>query len=144
VLSCCCDKYHNWKHLRGGKDLFGLYFQVTIHHWGKSVQELGAGMKYKSWRNAASGSASFLRQPRHALLGKCCPQWAGLSPHQAINQDNIFQTRPQVCVWFSQLLNWGSFLPGDFRLGQDDSKTSQHKSHTLPAVLRPQSLIFNP
>jgi hypothetical protein len=32
LLFCCCDKNTIQKQLRGGKGLFGLYFQVILHH----------------------------------------------------------------------------------------------------------------
>lgn len=35
------------KQYTGGNDLFGLYFQVTVCHWGKSGQGLKQEMKQK-------------------------------------------------------------------------------------------------
>lgn len=42
-LFCCCDKHQ--MQLRGRKGLQGLYFQIPIHHCGKSGQELRGGWK---------------------------------------------------------------------------------------------------
>jgi hypothetical protein len=39
-VSIAVTKYHNQKSSWGGKGLFGLYFQIIIHHWRKSRQEL--------------------------------------------------------------------------------------------------------
>jgi hypothetical protein len=36
-------KHHSQKASWGGKDLFNLYFQCTVHHCGKSGQELKQG-----------------------------------------------------------------------------------------------------
>lgn len=55
---CCCDKTQWPKATWGGKHSFCLYFQVTVHPWGKQGQELsGAGtwmqdLKQKPERNA--------------------------------------------------------------------------------------------
>jgi hypothetical protein len=36
-------KHHDQKASWGEKNLFGLYFQIIIHHWRKSGQELKQG-----------------------------------------------------------------------------------------------------
>lgn len=52
------------KQLTGKKDLFGLYFQVTVHHHGKSwqvlKQDLEADIMEEGCLLSESPSASFL------------------------------------------------------------------------------------
>lgn len=45
-------KHPDQKQLRGGKDLFGLYFQVIAHHQGKSSKNSSKNLKQKLSRNA--------------------------------------------------------------------------------------------
>jgi len=44
-------KYSDQNQLRGGKDLFGLHFQVTVHCWENLAQEL----KQKPWQGVCAG-----------------------------------------------------------------------------------------
>lgn len=39
---CCCDRNHDQEQVEW-KELFGVYFQVTMYHWEKSGQKLEAG-----------------------------------------------------------------------------------------------------
>lgn len=111
---------------------------------GSQYRNLGSGMKYKPWRNAASGSASSLRQPRHTLLGKRGPQWAGLS-----------HTKPSIKKMSPRLGHKAVFDLGNCSTEVPSCqvtsgwvkltvKTSQHSRHTLLTVLYPQYLIFVP
>lgn len=34
-----------------GRKRLGLYFQVTVHHWGKAWQEIKQGLKQKPWKD---------------------------------------------------------------------------------------------
>jgi hypothetical protein len=40
IISIVATKHHDQKRSWGGKGLFGLHFQITIHQWRKSEQEL--------------------------------------------------------------------------------------------------------
>ena len=42
-VSIAVIKHHDPKPSWGGKDLFGLHFQIIVHHWRKSEQELKQG-----------------------------------------------------------------------------------------------------
>ena len=45
-------KRHDLKASWGGKGLFGLYFQITIHHWRESGQEFN-----QHWNQEAGADA---------------------------------------------------------------------------------------
>jgi len=47
-------KHSDQKQRRGGKDLFGLYFQVTAHHQRKSSKNSSENLKLKLSTNACS------------------------------------------------------------------------------------------
>ena len=59
-------KHHNQKAIYGGKDLFVLYFQVTIYHQRKSGQELK-----QDWNLEAGAYAEAMEG--HCLLA--CSSW---------------------------------------------------------------------
>ena len=67
-VSITATKYQDQKASWGGKDLFSSHFQIIVHHWRKSGQELKQGrilrqeLTQKPWRDAAYWLAS------HALL----------------------------------------------------------------------------
>jgi hypothetical protein len=45
-------KQHDLKVSWGGKGLFGLHFQIIVHHWRKSGQELKQGWNLKAGTDA--------------------------------------------------------------------------------------------
>ena len=54
------------KQVGGGKDLFGLHFQ--IHHWRKSGQELKQGWNLKSGADAEAMESAAYWLASHGLL----------------------------------------------------------------------------
>ena len=46
-VSSAVMKHHNQKALWEGNGLFGLHFQITVHHWRKSGQELRQGWNWR-------------------------------------------------------------------------------------------------
>lgn len=113
-------KHPDEKQLRGGKGLFGFYFQVTVHCGGKPRQEL---KQEREGRNCdemlladrlALGQLSCIGQ-NHPPRGDAAH--SGLDPLTSINaQDGTSQTGQSDPANPS----FDTFFSGDSRLGQVD------------------------
>lgn len=78
----CCAKHDDQKQPEGGKGLFGLYFYIGAHHWGKAGKELrqepGAGTREEGCLLACSTNFLIQTRPRPICLKMVPPivSWA--------------------------------------------------------------------
>jgi hypothetical protein len=129
---------HDQKASWGGKGWFSLHFQIIIHHWRKSGQELKQGWNLEAGADTeAMGecsllacfymacSACFLIEP--PAQGWHHPPWAVPPPNWSLIEKMPFS-------WISSrhFLNWSSFL-------SDDSSPCQVDTQNQPVTTDPLS-----
>ena len=106
VTFCCCAKKKTCpKATSEERVYFVLLFQATVHRfWGKSVQEVKAGIAQRPWRMLFTDllpmvySVCFPIEPRTTYMPRMSPSHSGLYlPHQPsilwkyfLNSDSIF------------------------------------------------------